>query len=240
MKNIITFLFFTLSCALSIHAQNMKDGIDYCKGGYYDDAIAVLEKCMDSPDTDKGTAYYYLGLAELGKKDVQKAQAALSKSIENVDASSLESILASGTMALLNSDTKGAEKYFKKAEKQDKGSAPVLREICRVYVLVDPFKYTKETEQYIVKCMKQGDAGRWASCLIQGDLAGNITQAASWYEMAMSSDDKDFEAVAKYARLFADTNSKYAIAAYQRYIQDNPSASNKAIAEKLLKSLQER
>lgn len=240
MRHLILSLIFTLSCALSIHAQTMKDGIDYCKGGYYDDAIAVLEKCMDSPDTDKGTAYYYLGLAELGKKDMQKAQAALSKSIENANGSSVEPLLASGALALLNSGSKGAEGYFKKAEKQDKESPSVLREIARVYVMVDPVSYTSQIDQYTTKCMKKGTKGQWAYSLITGDLAGDTGEAAAFYEMAMNSDDKDFEAVAKYARLFADTNPLYAIAAYQRYIQDNPSASNKAMAEKLLKSLQER
>lgn len=224
MKQKIISLLLTLSCALSIHAQTMKDGIDYCKGGYYDDAIAVLEKCMDSPDTDKGTAYYYLGLAELGKKDVQKAQAALSKSIENANGSSVEPLLASGALALLNSDSKGAEGYFKKAEKQDKESPSVLREIARVYVMVDPVSYTSQIEQYATKCMKKGTKGQWAYSLIKGDLAGDTGEGAGFYEMAMNSDDNDkIEATAKYIRIFEEINPQYVIAACEQYNMYDPA-----------------
>lgn len=241
MKLRIVYLISILSWILSVNAQTMKDGIDYCKGGYYDDAIAVLEKCMDSPDTDKGTAYYYLGIAELGKKDVQKAQATLYKSIENTNGSSIEPLLASGALALLNSDSKGAERYFKKAEKQDKESPSVLREIARVYVMVDPFSYALQIDQYAVKCMKKGsNGGGWAYGLITGDLAGDTGNTASKYELAMSYNPEDFEAVAKYARLFTDVNPQYAISAYRRFIQDNPSTSSATIAEILLQRLQEQ
>lgn len=229
MRHLILSLIFTLSCALSIHAQTMKDGIDYCKGGYYDDAIAVLEKCMDNPDTDKGTAYYYLGLAELGKKNVQKAQAAFSKSIENANGSSVEPLLASGALALLNSDSKGAEGYFKKAEKQDKESPSVLREIARVYVMVDPVSYTSQIEQYATKCMKKGTKGQWAYSLIKGDLAGDTGDAAAHYETAMySARDIDWtiEATVKYAKIFEDVNPKYSISKFQEYRQCYPTSFN--------------
>lgn len=227
MKQKIISLLLTLSCALSIHAQNMKDGIDYCKGGYYDDAIAVLEKCMVNPDTDKGMAYYYIGLAELGKKDVQKAQEALSKSIENANGSSVEPLLASGALALLNSDSKGAEGYFKKAEKQDKESPSVLREIARVYVMVDPVSYASQIEKFKDKCMKKGTKGQWAYSLITGDLAGDTGDAAGFYEMAMNSDDNDkIEATVKYARVFEDVNPEYSISMYQEYRMNFPCEMN--------------
>lgn len=222
-----------------MHAQTMKDGIDYTKGAHYDDAIAVFEKCMNSSDTDKGTAYYYLGLAELGKKDMQKAQAALSKSIENGNGSSVVTLLASGALTLLNSDTKGAEGYFKKAEKQDKESPFILREITRVYTMIDPSRYDSQIEQYANRCLKKGsNGGKWAYGLIAGDLAGDTGEAAGFYEMATSYYPEDFEAMAKYAKLFADKNPQYAIAAYRRYIQDNPSKSSAVIAEILLQRLQ--
>lgn len=229
MKQKIISLLLTLSCMLSIHAQTMKDGIDYCKGGYYDDAIAVLEKCMDSPDTDKGTAYYYLGLAELGKKDVSKAQAALSKSIENANGSSVESLLASGALALLNSDSKGAEGFFKKAEKQEKETPSVLREIARVYVMVDPISYASQIEQYATKCLKKRGAGQWAYSMITGDLADNPGEAAAHYEMAMqnaSDDNSMIEPTVKYARLFEDVNPEYSINMYQEYRECYPTAFN--------------
>lgn len=229
MRHLILSLIFTLSCALSIHAQTMKDGIDYCKGGYYDDAITVLEKCMDSPDTDKGMTYYYLGLAELGKKDVQKAQAALSKSIENGDASSLESILASGTMALLNSDSKGAEKYFKKAEKQDKESPFVLREIARVYVMVDPVSYAPQIEKYEDKCIKKGfnqPKYLWANLLIEGDITNDPHTAGSKYLAASEIDNEDVESMIRASRVFEDVGIQYPAQVLSIYMDRNANPSN--------------
>lgn len=67
MRHLILSFIFILSSALSLRAQTMEDGIDYCKGGYYDNALTILEDYVRNPDTDKGVAYYYIGLAELGR-----------------------------------------------------------------------------------------------------------------------------------------------------------------------------
>lgn len=239
MRHLILSLIFTLSCALSIHAQTMKDGIDYCKGGYYDDAIAVLEKCMDSPDTDKGMAYYYLGLAELGKKDVQKAQAAFSKSIENTNGSSVEPLLASGALALLNSDSKGAEGYFKKAEKQGKESPSVLREIARVYVMVDPVSYASQIDKYKDKCIKKAinqSKYMWAYCLIEGDITNDPYTAGGQYLAASEKNTEDVEGVMRASRVFEDVDLRYSGQALGMYMNSNANPSNviKDLYEKLL------
>lgn len=150
----------------------------------------------------------------------------------------MEALLSSGAIALLESDYKKAEKQLSSVEKKETSSGMVLRELARIYFLVDPFKYIKEIDKCIAKSQKKGDW--WAACLIEGDLAVDTNSAAPKYELAMSYKPEDFEAVAKYARLYEDVNPQYAITAYQRFIQDNSSTSSAAIAEILLQRLQEQ
>lgn len=229
MRHLILSLIFILSCVLSLQAQTMEDGINYCKSGYYDNAIATLEKSLNNSDTNKGSAYYYLGLSELGRGDSQKAQAYFSKCIENAGDSPIESLLASGALALINSDAKATDGYFKKAEKQDKGSISVLREIGRLYVLADSFKYSKEIDTLLAKCMKKGGEGQWAYNLIKGDLSGEPSEAAGHYEMAMESagdSNSMIEPTVKYARLFEDVSPEYSISKYQEYRVYDPTAFN--------------
>lgn len=228
MRNFIFTVFAILLWILPIQAQTVKDGIDYFKLGFYDNAIEILEKSIDETSVNKGEAYYYIGMSELGNHDIPKAQDALGKCVANSKGTYFE-FLASGIIALLNSDTKGAESYFSKAEKQYKSSAKIMVAIGEAYCIVDPLKYNDQIEKCIEKAEKKNifDPDLY---VLKGDIAltkGDDGLAAGFYEMASENSDSDgIIPSLKYAMLFSSHNPAYALPKIMECCGGDPSISS--------------
>ena len=65
------FLSLLLGAALTASAEGYKDGIEYYKAGQYENAKTILSQTLNRPDTDKSTAYYYLGQIAIVNSNVE-------------------------------------------------------------------------------------------------------------------------------------------------------------------------
>ena len=70
-----------MGASLIANAQGYKDGIEYYKVDKLDNAKELLERNLNSPQTNKAEAFYYLGQIALHQGKVAEAAANFEKGI---------------------------------------------------------------------------------------------------------------------------------------------------------------
>lgn len=227
--------------ALSATAQNQgyMDGVEYFKVDQLDNAREILQRTIDSPETNRADALYYLGAIALQNGDVKSATDNFNEGI-SLDPKAGLNYVGLGSVLLKNGDAKGAAEQFKAALKAEK-KASIMVAIARAYYQADPVAYSKEYEKYMSdayskdkKCtdyyVMQGDKLR-DEAIAEGAASEKIGEAASAYTQAIYWDKATPEAYVKYSRVFAKANPQYAIEKLHELLEIAP---NSAMAQREL------
>lgn len=233
-----TMLFAALaSTMLSAMAQGgFKDGIDYYKADYPDEAAIILNKTINDAGTDKGLAYYYLGAIALGKDDKATAVADFDKGIA-ADPKCGLNYIGKGNVALLNGQEGEAEKLFKEGINTDKKDGALYAAVARAYFNTDPVKYAKKIEKYIADGDKATKFKANDIFILRGDMVtNNPGSAAGQYETAIVTEEElgtpvSPAAYVKYARVYFHVNPQFAI---DKLIELNKKLPNSALAQREL------
>lgn len=180
--------------AMSAFAQGYKDGVEYYKADRLTNAEELLNRNLNNADTDKATAYYYLGQIQLARYYSAKNNNVGNPATYRQEAKKLfEQGMAAnpdnpfnyigiGHIALIDGDSKTAEDNFKKAEKLDKKDAGIYAAVARAYYDVNPTIYAKQMDKTIAQgeklVQKQALSGtpKWADndqdfYMFMGDMA---------------------------------------------------------------------
>lgn len=244
-------LFLSLSAvaALGVSAQNQgyQDGIEYFKADQFDNAKEILTNHLNSPETDRATALYYLGAIALKQGDLATAEKDFNEGISLNPKNGLNYV-GLGALALKQGNAKAAADQFKAATKAE-NKAPILVAIARAYYEADPVAYTKEYEQFIGKAkgkdkkcpdiyVMQGDVLRDQAIAAGVDDGAAIGDAATEYSQAIYFNPNSPEAYVKYSRLYATANPGYAIEKLNEYIGINPQSAmaQRELAERYYES----
>lgn len=224
-----------LGASLVANAQGYKDGVEYYKAGQYDNAISILTRNMNSADTDKALANYYMGQSYLSKGDQAKAKQFFDAGIA-ANPNCGYNYAGLGAIELLNKNKSGAESNFKKAQDLEKKNSDLTVDIARAYYNADPVLYSKEIDKKIEQAKKESKGEEVGLLILIGDrLAreGNFNEATPYYEQALTKSNKP-EAYVKYANAYYYTNPDYAIQILQRLLQANPTTAlgQRELAEK--------
>ena len=138
---------FLLGGALTLSAQQgFKDGIEYFKADQPEEAEIILSKTLNDATTNKAQAYYYLGLIELQKGNVNAAKGQFDLGLA-ADANCALNYIGQGSIDLKSGNASAAEKNFKAAKDIDKKDAAIYVEVARAYYNADPVAYAKEIEK---------------------------------------------------------------------------------------------
>lgn len=229
-----TFLF---GATLAMNAQGYKDGIEYYKAGQFDNAITILDRNLNNPETDKAMANYYLGQSYLVKGENKKALEYFQKGVE-ADEKCGYNYVGLGAIELQNGNKAAAEKYFKQAENLGKKNGEITIDIARAYYYADTDEnkqtYAKEIEKRIEKARKDTKNQEPAIYIFEGDRKAqerDFNAAAQWYDQAISFDSDNPEGYVKYANVYFYVVPKYAIEKLEELLQKNP---NSALAQREL------
>lgn len=232
MKLKLVFSLF-MGTALGMSAQGFKDGVEYYRADQPEEAEIILQNTLSQPDTDKSTAYYYLGQVALGKGDKTAAQDLFNKGIQ-ANGDNAYNYIGLGSLALANGNASQANGYFKDAKSRAKKNPDILTEIARAYFVADPVKYNDEIDKALVDA-KKAKKNAPAPFILEGDRLAktNVGEAAGMYEMAAQFDAgvEHPEAYVKYARTYFPVNPEYAIQKLQDLLQQQP---NSALAQREL------
>lgn len=225
-----------MGASLIANAQGYKDGIEYYKAGQYDNAITILTKNMNSPETNKALANYYLGQSYLSQGDKAKAKQYFEAGIA-ADANCGYNYVGLGALDLLAGNKSAAEDNFKKAQSLEKKNSEVTIDIARAYFNADPVTYAKEIDKKVEQARKDSKGKEVALYIFEGDRQAkqrNFNEAASWYEQATSIDSQSPESYVKYANVYFYQNPQYAIQRLQELLKINPTSAlaQRELAEK--------
>ena len=209
MKTKLFFASMLFACAaLMVNAQGYKDGIDFYKIGKYDDAKELLERNL-STASNKAEAYYYLGQVALHQGEKALAKSYFDKGVQ-ADAKYPFNYIGMAAIELQNGNEKGAENFYKQAEKCTKKNPKVAVAMAKTYFEVDANKYSKKIDKLTQNAFK------WNSedpdyYIFQGDMLGVQKQwgaAGNQYELAFQREPANIESRVKYARVdfFLDEN----------------------------------
>jgi tetratricopeptide (TPR) repeat protein len=208
------FLFASLmlmGASLVANAQGYKDGIEYYKVDKLDNAKELLERNLNSPNTDKAEAFYYLGQIALHQGKLAEAASNFEKGI-SANAMNPYNYVGQAAIALKNGSD--AKALFEKARKLVKKDSKLEMEIARAFYDANPTAYAKDIE----KCIK--NARKWNaddpdSYIFEADTKADKKDwgnAAGIYELAFDKDPKNIEAYVKYANTYFNVNPEMAIA----------------------------
>lgn len=230
------FLSLLLGAALTASAEGYKDGIEYYKAGQYENAKTILSQTLNRPDTDKSTAYYYLGQIALVNNSVEEAKADFEKGIA-ANSENPYNYVGLGSVALLQKNTGTANEYFKDALKLGKKNHEITVDIARAYYNADPVAFTKEVEKYLAKAHKDSKHTEPAIYILEGDMlfdAKDLGGAAGKYEMATTYDIDNPEGYVKYANAYMGVNPQYGIAKLEELLAKQPGSAlaQRELAEK--------
>lgn len=222
------------SFGLFAQTQGYQDGIEYFKVDQFDNAKEIITNHLQSPETDRATALYYLGAIALEQGDVVTAKANFDEGI-SLDPKNGLNYVGLGAIDLKSGNLKAAVDQFKAATKAQ-NKAPIYVAIARTYYNADPVAYANEYAKYIDEAKKkdkkcpdiyvmQGDVLRDQAVAAGIDDGTAIGQAASEYSQAIYFDPNSPEAYVKYSRLYATANPQYAIDKLNEYIGLNPQSA---------------
>ena len=255
------------AAALSSWAQGYKDGVEYYKADRFADAEELLNRNLNNADTDKAEAYFYLGQIQLARYySAKRSGSADANTYKNealeyynkgvaANAENPFNYVGLGNIELINSDSKAAEDYFKKAEKLGGKDAGVFAAVARAYYDVNPTVYAKQMNKAIEQgnklVQKQALSAKpqWADndqdfYMFIGDMkfdAANgdsqkVGDACNDYEQAIRVNPKAAEGYIKYAdKLFTVNRFDEAIAQLNTLLQNNPGSAlgQRELAERL-------
>ena len=199
-----------MGASLVANAQGYKDGIEYYKVDKLDNAKEFLERNLNSPQTNKAEAFYYLGQIALHQGKVAEAAANFEKGIA-ADAMNPYNYVGQAAIALKNGGD--VKVLLEKARKLLKKDSKLEMEIARAYYDANPTTYAKDIE----KCIK--NARKWNaddpdSYIFEADTKADKKDwgnAAGIYELAFDKDPNNIEAYVKYANTYFNVNPEMAI-----------------------------
>ena len=199
-----------MGASLVANAQGYKDGIEYYKVDKLDNAKELLERNLNSPQTNKAEAFYYLGQIALHQGKVAEAAANFEKGIA-ADAMNPYNYVGQAAIALKNGGD--VKVLLEKARKLLKKDSKLEMEIARAYYDANPTTYAKDIE----KCIK--NARKWNaddpdSYIFEADTKADKKDwgnAAGIYELAFDKDPNNIEAYVKYANTYFNVNPEMAI-----------------------------
>ena len=199
-----------MGASLIANAQGYKDGIEYYKVDKFDNAKELLERNLNSPQTNKAEAFYYLGQIALHQGKVAEAAANFEKGIA-ADAMNPYNYVGQAAIALKNGGD--VKVLLEKARKLLKKDSKLEMEIARAYYDANPTTYAKDIE----KCIK--NARKWNaddpdSYIFEADTKADKKDwgnAAGIYELAFDKDPNNIEAYVKYANTYFNVNPEMAI-----------------------------
>lgn len=239
LRNLWLTLAAGVALTASAQTQGYMDGIEYFKADQFDNAREILTRTLNSPETERATALYYLGAVALHDGDFATAANNFNEGIK-LDPKNGLNYVGLGAIALKKGDAKAAADHFKAALKAQK-KAPVMVAIARAYYQTDPVAYAKEYEKYLADAyskdkkspdvyMMRGDKLR-DEAIAEGEASSKIGEAASEYTQAIYFAPNTPEAYVKYSRVYAKVNPTYAIDKLKELLTIAP---NSAMAQREL------
>ncbi|MDE6161821.1 MAG: hypothetical protein K2F77_09215, partial [Muribaculaceae bacterium] len=227
------------SIAAGAQSQGYKDGIEYYKAGQYDNAKEILSRTINNADTDKATAYYYMGQTELAKGDKAAAKKYFDQGIA-ADAENAYNYVGLGALDLLNGNADAAQGNFKTALKYGKKNNEITVDIARAYYNANPVTYAKDIDKYLQKAYKDSKNQEPAIYILEGDMAADKQDwgsAAGKYEMAITFDKDNPEGYVKYADAYFNVNPNFAIQKLEELKAQTPNSAlaQRELAEKYFK-----
>ncbi len=236
MKAKFFFATMLLACAsFAVNAQGYKDGIDFYKIGKLDDAKDLLERNLNNPQTKMTEAYYYLGEIAYHKGDLATAQAYYDKGIQ-ADAKNPFNYVGKGAIALKNGDAKGAEKFFKDAEKLSKKNSKLAVAIANAYYYADANAYAKQINKYTNNAFKWNPSDP-DYYIFKGDELGYKKEwgaAAGQYELAFQYEPTNIESHVKFTNVDFFLNPDRALKSLESLLDQVPNNAlvQRELAEK--------
>ena len=225
--------------AAGAQSQGYKDGIEYYKAGQYDNAKEILSRTINNADTDKATAYYYMGQTELAKGDKAAAKKYFDQGVA-ANAENAYNYVGLGALDLLNNNADAAKENFKLAQKFGKKNNEITVDIARAYYNANPVTYAKEIEKYLQKAYKDSKNQEPSIYILEGDMAADQKDwgaAAGKYEMAITFDKDNPEGYVKYADAYFNVNPNFAIQKLEELLKETPNSAlaQRELAEKYFK-----
>lgn len=240
IRSVMLAMAATAALFASAQHQGYQDGIDYYKADQLDNAKEILTKTLNSSETNRAEALYYLGAIALKEGDVAAAKKYFEEGAQ-LDPKNGYNFVGLGAVDLKKGDLKAAEVNFKAATKAQ-NKAFIHAAIARAYYDADKVAHAKSCEKYINSAkgknlkdpaiyILQGDMFRDQALAAGSDDGTSIGQAASEYEQAIHFSPNSPEAYVKYARVYIGVNPDYAI---NRLKELNEIAPNSALAQREL------
>ena len=199
-----------MGASLVANAQGYMDGIEYYKVDKLDNAKELLERNLNSPQTNKAEAFYYLGQIALHQGKMADAAANFDKGIA-ADAMNPYNYVGQAALALKNGGD--VKVLLDKARKLVKKNPKLEVEIARAFYDADPVRYAKDIEKCIKNARKY-NADDPDSYIFEADTKADKKDwgnAAGIYELAFDKDPKNIEAFVKYANTYFNVNPEMAI-----------------------------
>ena len=238
--NLFLSMLLAGSLAAGAQSQGYKDGIEYYKAGQYDNAKTILGRTINDSNTEKATAYYYMGQTELAKGNKAAAKEYFDKG-KAADAENPYNYVGLGAIDLSNGNANGAKENFKLAQKFGKKNHEITVDIARAYYNANPVTYAKEIETYIAKAHKDSKNQEPTIYILEGDMATDKQDwggAAGKYEMAITFDEDNPEGYVKYANAYFNVNPNFSIQKLEELLNRTPNSAlaQRELAEKYFKA----
>lgn len=217
-------------------ADGYQDGVEYYQVGQDENAKIVLDQTLNSPETDKAVAYYYLGHIALNEGNKAQAAKYFDLGIQS-NAQYAFNYIGKGAVALKSNDANAAKDFFKTADKfGKKDAAKVKVDIARAYYATDSIVYKKEYETYL-KDAKKKDKNEANIYIFEGDMLADqkdYGNSAGYYEMAINFNSSDPIAYVKYANTYFHIAPQIAIEKLKTIADQLPNSllSQRELAEK--------
>lgn len=212
--------------AMSAAAQTHVEGAEYYKADQFDNAKELLLRSLNNAGTDKSVSDYYLGMIALREKKNSEAQKYFDQGIQ-ANPENGYNYVGAGTLALLNGNTKEAERLFKEGESKAKKDPSIQIAIARAYDMADPVANEKQITKRVEKARKQNMQNP-DIYIFEGDQAAEKKDwgdAGAKYEMAANYNANASDAYVKYANLFTMVNPPYAIDMLKKLLSVNPNSA---------------
>ena len=219
-----------LGSALSMSAQGYLDGVEYYRAEQFYNSKTILERTLNDANTDKATAYYYLGQVALKYKENDKAKAYFEKGIAaNVE--NPYNYVGLATIDLKAGDKKAADANVKLAKKYGKKDADLLVDIARMYHEADAVAYAKDVEKTMKEALKANPESDAYFIFIGDTIAATATSneqigsAAANYDNAIYYNPNSAVAYVKYSGLYKKVNPEFSFRKMREYLKINPNSA---------------